>query len=427
MPPIRNVRARAAVLLHRVVFGGRSLDAFLTDTQVAERDRPLLQELAIGSVRHYYSLAGEVDARLHTPLKPRDAIVFCLLVIGLYQLRHTRIPSYAAVSETVAATRQVGRPWARALTNQILRSAADQGPIAPITEQARLDHPDWLIEQMRLDHPHDWEHMLRASLSRAPLALRVNQRRIDRGTYLDRLATTGVSAHSGSAPDAVVLEEPMGASQVPGYAEGLVSIQDEGAQWAAELLAPQPRDRVLDACAAPGGKALHLLDRCDGIELVALDQDQARCEQMRTECRRVGADPRIVIQGDAGALTWWDGKPFQRILLDAPCSGTGTLRRHPDIKLLKEASDLPRYHAIQSRLLAGLWRVLQTGGQLLYCTCSVLAEENDRVIDDFVMATPDAMLIPIDAAWGIQTRHGRQLMPQVDGPDGFFYARIEKR
>jgi 16S rRNA (cytosine967-C5)-methyltransferase len=219
----------------------------------------------------------------------------------------------------------------------------------------------------------------------------------------------------------------MAAAQLPGFTEGLVAVQDEGAQWAAVLLAPQAGERVLDACAAPGGKALHLLDRCDAIELLALDRDPMRCEQMRSEFRRAGADPHIVIEGDASALAWWDGRPFQRILLDAPCSGTGTLRRHPDIKLLKHASDLPAYRAIQSRLLAGLWRVLQTGGRLLYCTCSVLTAENDCVIDDFITATPNAALIPIDAEWGIRTRHGRQLLPQVGGPDGFYYTLIEKR
>jgi 16S rRNA (cytosine967-C5)-methyltransferase len=427
MQPNRNARAHAAVLLHRVAFGGRSLDAALAEARLPDRDGPLIHELTIGAVRHYFSLSNEVGAGLITPLKPRDSIVFCLLIIGAYQLRYTRIPKYAAVSETVNATGQIARPWARGLVNLILRAIAEAPAPAPLSAEAKWDHPEWLIGLVRGDFPDNWEEILAASLSRAPQTLRVNLHLTTRDEYRDLMRARGVSAHVGVTPEALVVETPVPTNSLPGFGDGLVSIQDAGAQWAASLLAPLDGQRVLDACAAPGGKALHLLERSPGIQLVALDHNEARCDLMRAELRRLRVDRDVVVEGDATQLAWWDGQPFERILLDAPCSGTGTLRRHPDIKLLKRASDLPQYQQLQSRLLHNLWRLLAPGGKLLYCTCSILSIENDCVIDQLIAATPDVFVSRIASDWGIPTRHGRQLLPEVDGPDGFYYAMLEKR
>ena len=422
-----NARGYAADLLHQVAYLGRSLDRVLSDAGPLERDRSLVHEITIGSVRHFYSLSDEVNSRLTTPLKARDAIVFCLLLVGAYQLRHTRIPSYASVNETVNATRQIGRPWARGLVNQILRRIALEPPPSTTSIEAKLDHPTWLIESVREDYPDTWEAILKVSLTRAPLSLRVNATVMNRDAYQELLMERGVSAHLGAPSENLVLDTPVSAVELPGLTVGWVSVQDSGAMWAAPLLAGAPGQRVLAACAAPGGKAMHLIERYPGIELVALDVDSDRCELVRAECRRFGLDPGLVVHGDGTRLDWWDGTPFQRILLDAPCSGTGTLRRHPDIKLLKRESDLQQYYDLQSRLLANLWQALDIGGRLLYCTCSILSRENDRVVERFVSQTLDASFRTIAADWGISTRFGRQLLPTDGGSDGFYYAILEKR
>ena len=421
-----NIRADAAQLLHNVAFGHRSLDRVLAEASPRERDRSLLHELTIGSVRHYFSLGEEIDARLTSPLKPRDSIILCLLVVGAYQLRHTRIPGYASVNETVDATRQVGRPWARGLVNQILRRVAAEPPPPTSSEEAAFDHPQWIIDLVRADYPDDWRAILAASLTRAPQTLRVNLSVTSRQAYQQVLAERNVSAHFGAPAEALILDAPVPTTQLPGLAAGSVSVQDAGAMLAAGLLDPDSGDRVLDACAAPGGKAMHLLERTPGIVLTALDVAAERCDIMRSECRRLGANPRLVVQGDATRLDWWDGQPYQRVLLDAPCSGTGTMRRHPDIKLLKYESDMLPYQELQSQLLTSLWRTLAPGGYLVYCTCSVFCIENDGAIDRFMTSTRDVVVHRITADWGVATQHGRQLLPEVNGPDGFYYARLEK-
>ena len=422
-----NARGCAAELLRLVAFGGRSLDKALSEATPAARDRALVHELTIGCVRHFFSLSSELDVRLHSPLKPRDAIVYCLLLVGAYQLRHTRVPQYAAVNETVDAARQIGRPWARSLINQILRRIVSEPPPPPTSEEAALDHPLWLIEQIRHDYPTLWEGVLSASLSRAPLSLRVNRSKSNRQSYFEALVASGVSAHFGRPDDCIVLEAPIPAVEIPGLRDGRVSVQDSGAMWAAQLLDAKQDERVLDACAAPGGKAMHIAELTPRVDLLALDIDADRCELMRAECLRLGVDPLVVMQGDATGLDWWDGRPFQRVLLDVPCSGTGTLRRHPDIKLLKRESDIAQYQAIQGRMLENIWRVVGAGGRLLYCTCSILKSENDHVIERFLARTPDAAVVQIRADWGVATSCGRQLLPEVNGPDGFYYAMLERR
>lgn len=422
-----NARGYAAELLNRVAFEGHSLDRVLSDASPLERDRSLVHELTIGSVRHFYSLSDEINSRLLTPLKPRDTIVFCLLLVGAYQLRHMRIPTYASVNETVNATRQIGRPWSRGLVNQILRRVASEGPIHATSEEAAFDHPAWLIEQIREGYPGKWREILAISLTRAPLSLRVNAAKTDASSYLESLLALGVSAHSGRPDGCLVLDSPTQASSLPGFEQGLVSVQDSGAMWAARLLSPAKGEHVLDACAAPGGKAMHLLERVPGLNLVALDLDPERCAQIRSECARLGFDPAIVIQGDATNLHWWDGQQFDAVLLDAPCSGTGTLRRHPDIKLLKRESDLSQYQSLQVHLLENLWRALKAGGRLLYCTCSILSSENDDVIERFIALRDDAETEPIPEDWGVAMRFGRQLLPEPNGPDGFYYSLIKRR
>ncbi len=427
LPNRPNARGYAAELVRQVVYGGRSLDRVLSLATPSDRDKPLVHELTIGTVRHFYSLSDEVSARLNEALKPRDMIVFCLLLVGAYQLRHTRVPGYAAVNESVDAARQIGRPWARGLINHVLRSLALEPSLEATSEEAAFDHPKWLIDLVREDYPEAWREILSTSLSRAPLTLRVNRALTSREQVVAALKSVGVSAHFGDPVDCVVVDTPTATADL-GLAQAWASVQDAGAMWAAPILRPRAGERVLDACAAPGGKAMHIIEYAPGVELRAMDIDADRCELVRAECRRHGLDDSsIVLLGDAGQLDWWDGSPFHRVLLDAPCSGSGTLRRHPDIKLLKRESDIGQYQSVQRRLLESLWRVVDVGGRLLYCTCSVLSLENDRIVEWFTERAPNACVIPIDADCGIPTRFGRQLLPAINGADGFYYSLIEKR
>jgi len=421
-----NARGYAAELLHQVAYGGRSLDRVLGDAAPIDRDRALIHELTFGATRHFYSLSEEIASRLTTALKPRDSIVSCLLVIGAYQLRHTRIPGYAAVNETVNATRQIGRPWARGLVNQLLRRIASEPAPDTRSEEAAFDHPQWLIDAIRGDYPDRWPEVLAANQTRAPLSLRVNLARTTREELLRTLTESGVSAHSGDPESCVVMDAPTATAGFAELKSGLASVQDAGAMHAANVLLPVAGERILDACAAPGGKAMHLLERAAGIRLTALDIDAERCDLIRAECVRLGVDA-TVIEGDATRLDWWDRRPYAAVLLDVPCSGTGTLRRHPDIKLLKRESDIDQYQRLQVQLLHNLWAVVEAGGRLLYCTCSILSRENDQVIDRFLTWTADAVVIPIAATWGMATRHGRQILPHPDAADGFYFALLTKR
>jgi 16S rRNA (cytosine967-C5)-methyltransferase len=430
-------------MVHQVAFKGRSMDALTVpatrspgeplgahasaNASVKAKDIRLSRELAYGSVRHYFSLRNLVTQVLDEPFTRLDSLVSSLLIVGAYQLNHTRIPNYAAVNETVAATRGLRKPWARKLVNSALRRLA-QVTISTDDQEAQFDHPAWLIDAIRDDYPDSWESILEANNSRAPQSLRVNRRHQPPETYQATLAAAGIDAAPGMVREALRLATPISVDRLPGFAEGAVSVQDEGAQLAAGLLAARPGQRLLDACAAPGGKALHLLETCPDLDLLAIDANPRRVTGMQNECRRLGFDPGFVRTGDATQLDWWDGRPFDRILLDAPCSGSGTLRRHPDIKLLKNVSDLTAFHTIQRKLTATVWQTLAPGGILLYCTCSILSEENDAVLEHFFSEHPDAQPVSLDgASWGVATRFGRQLVPAKGGPDGFYYARIARR
>ncbi len=430
-------RVAAARVVHRVAFKGRSMDAPAApatrvghppeSTYANAKDARLSTELAYGSVRHYFSLRDLVDQVLDEPHARLDSLVLSLLIVGAYQLRHTRIPGYAAVNETVAATRSLNKPWARKLVNTVLRRLPGT-EIRTDDEEARFDHPAWLIDAIRRDHPGSWELILDANNSRAPQSLRVNRRHQSRQAYQATLQDAGLDAAPGMVPEALLLASPVPIERLPCFAEGAVSVQDEGAQLAAGLLAAQPGQRVLDACAAPGGKAFHILETCPDVEVLAIDANAERVAVMQKECRRLGFDPGFVQTGDGTRLDWWDGRPFDRILLDAPCSGSGTLRRHPDIKLLKKATDLAAFQAIQRKLAATVWQTLAPGGILLYCTCSILNDENDAVLEHFFREHRDAQPVALDdVGWGTATRYGRQLVPSKGGPDGFYYALVVRR
>mgnify|MGYP005816837217 CR=1 FL=1 len=434
-PRAPDLRAAAACVIAAVVQRGQSLSTALPAqaNTVAARDRPLLHELCYGTLRWHPRLAAIIAQLMVKPLKARDADLHALIACALYQLEHTRVPPHAALHAAVAACAGLGKPWAKGLVNALLRrfqrERAQLDSALAADTSYRTAHPPWLAEAFRRDWPEQAEALMAANNDRAPMTLRVNRTRGTRAAYLERLAAAGIPATpTAHSPDGIRLAVPRAVTELPGFDAGLISVQDEAAQLCAALLAPQPGQRVLDACCAPGGKTGHLLELEPGIgELVAIDNDAERLQKVAANLSRLGLNAHL-LAADAGATAaWWDGVPFDRILLDAPCSATGVLRRHPDIKLLRRPGDIATLAATQARLLAGLWETLARGGRLLYATCSVLRAENDAVVMAFAAARSDVRVRPLADHPGLATAAGRQWLPAVGGNDGFYYALLERR
>lgn len=430
-----RVRAVAAEALDAVVSGGRSSDAVLEAfaDRVAADDRPLLRMLVFGCLRRHWQLSEWLAALLDRPIRKKDSVIQSLLAVGFYQLTDTRVPDHAAVSQTVEAARLLRRPKFAGLVNAILRRFRREklAEKQAATPEARYDHPSWMIETLTRDWPGDWKAILDANNARAPMWLRVNTLRQSASDYLARLEAhgIGVAEHRGST---IRLDEPVPVAVLPGFNDGLVSVQDAAAQLAAPWLLTGGERRVLDACAAPGGKSAHLIEIDPGIELVALDSDPDRLEVLDINLGRLG-HAATVLRGDASIPgEWWDERPFDAILLDAPCSASGVIRRHPDIKLLRRSSDIERLARLQTEILTALWPLLADGGRLLYATCSVFAAENDAVTAEFVASMPDAVenrMLQNNNIHAVMRQKpcGYQVLPGVAGMDGFYYACLEKR
>lgn len=428
------VRVAAARLVCAVLHQGASLSDHLGQAaaRLPVRDRSLFQELVYGTLRWQLRLEALAGLLVRKPLKARDRDVHCLLLIGLYQLLYLRLPDYAAISSTVQGARALAKPWAVGLLNGALRNAQRQGEQLARQVDAepgnRYAHPRWLLEALQRDWPQDWQRIADANNARAPMTLRVNLVRSDRESYLRRLHEAGIGAEPAPhAPAGITLESPVDVERLPGFGDGDVSVQDVAAQLTAEVLQVPERARLLDACAAPGGKTALFLERCPGAAVTAIDADPQRLQKVHETLTRLGlqADVRV---GDAGDPNQWTGADrFDRILLDAPCSATGVIRRHPDIKALRRASDIERLALQQAALLDGVWPLLEPGGILLYSTCSVLARENVEQVTAFLARHADATELPIQAAWGRPQTHGRQILPGDDNMDGFYFALLGKR
>lgn len=430
-----DARAAAAQALDEIIRQGRSLSAVLPCRQekVASRDRALLQELCYGSLRWYWRLDAIANQLLRKPFKAKDSDVQALILVGLYQLEYLRVPDHAAVGETVAATRALGKPWARALVNAVLRNfqrgrdkilaQLQQHPVAVYA------HPAWLIERVQAAYPDRWQAVLEANNQYPPMTLRVNARRSSRDGYLAALTDAGYAARPFSYSDeGVVLAAAADVDALPGFAAGRVSVQDGAAQLAAGLLDARPGERILDACAAPGGKTAHVLERQPQLaEMVALDRDAERLARVEQNLQRLGLSATVVCADASRPDEWWDGRAFDRILLDAPCSASGVIRRHPDIKLLRRDSDIAALAQLQGKILRALWPLLRPGGMLLYVTCSVLPQENVQQLQRFCAQQEDAEHVPLAAQWGIEQAVGRQILPGQEGMDGFYYACLRKR
>ena len=425
-----DVRAAAARIVARMLRERLAAENALADAPPpVARDAPLLAALVFGAVRWHHRLQWQAEQLLNRPLKAKQTELAALLRIGLLQLQHLRIPDHAAVSATVDAAAHLGFRDARGLVNAVLRRFLRERDALDARmaddHEALFSHPRWLIERFKEDWPNDWQKILDQNNAPPPMWLRVNLSRIARGAYLERLTGAGLAAEpSAQTEAAVLLTEPQSVDSLPGFAEGLVSVQDAAAQLAVRMLAPQPGDRVLDACAAPGGKTAHILESCRSLgELCALDRDPQRLVKVRDNLVRLGLDA-TVLQGDAShPEEWWDGRPFDRILLDAPCSASGVIRRHPDIKIRRLPEDVQRVTALQARLLTALWGLLKPGGRMVYATCSILKQENEAQTLRFLHNNPDAELTGSDA---VSPATGYQVLPGEANMDGFYYACLDK-
>lgn len=432
-------RAVAAQVLDAVLHRGRSLKAELAQALPAladVRDRALVEAICFAALRQQARADAALRAWVPRPLGRRDGDLRALLHAGFAQLDPLGLPPHAALDATVGAARLLGRTHQRGMVNALLRRAQREGlPAAP----ADAAWPAWLRETLRADWPGEYAAIVAASASPAPMWLRVNRLRVSRDEYAQRLREAGIEATIVDAlPDALRLDAPVAVAALPGFDSGDVSVQDGAAQAVADALAPAGVPawgrRVLDACAAPGGKAAHLLERDPLLRLTALDVDPRRLERVRETLARlgIGADAALCV-ADAAALdadvsgAWWDGAPFDAVLLDAPCSATGIVRRQPDVLLHRRAADLEALSAQQARLLDAAWRVLAPGGVLLYATCSILRAENAGQVDGFLARTVDAVAEPLDDRFGRVSGAGRQRLPGEGGMDGFFYARLRKR
>jgi len=433
---MREAQRLAALSVQRVL-DGSTLPAALAKFAPPEqgspgRRRALVQELAYGTLRHWGRLDALVRSLATKPIA--DSSLHCLVAVAIYQLMHTRAPSFAVVDHAVNAAALLARPAAKALVNALLRrfmrerealeEAVGSDPIA------RWSHPRWWVERVQREFPADWQDVLASGNAQAPLALRVNGRIATREALLAEFAAAGVNATP--AGDAGILVEPaMNVRGLPGFDRGAFSVQDLGAQLAAPLLQPRRGQRVLDACAAPGGKTTHLLELAE-VDLVALDRDEDRLPRVRENLLRLDLAGRNVdvIAGDAGAPTaWWDGRAFDRILADVPCTATGVVRRHPDVKWLRREADVESFARQQTRLLDALWTCLAPGGLMLYATCSIFEAENEAQIAAFVARHTDALRETLTFGPEV-ARHGAQLLPSLPGAshnqDGYFYALLRK-
>ncbi|MGZ8182185.1 MAG: 16S rRNA (cytosine(967)-C(5))-methyltransferase RsmB [Methylobacter sp.] len=426
-----NIRLVAAKVLSRVLQDGQSLTAALDNAFLAidsAKDRAFIQALCYGVCRQYHRLDFILSQLLDKPLK--DADVKALALVGLYQLKFMRVKPHAAVSETVLAARK--KPWAKSLINAVLRTyLREQEGLehkADKCQVAALSHPDWLVKQIEQDWPEQALRIFLENNQQPPMVLRVNLSKTSREDYLQLLTGQDIAAEPVSfCPSAIMLDKPVPVDLLPGFAGGLVSVQDTAAQLAAGLLDVQPGHRVLDVCAAPGGKTAHILETQPQLkELVAVDIDESRMQRVGENLQRLNLHAKLVVGDAAKTQDWWDGQPFDRILLDAPCSALGVIRRHPDIKLLRRAEDIGQLQALQKSILQAVWPLLAPGGLLLYATCSILKQENEQQVQAFLAEHADAVELSIDADWGVAGVCGRQILTGESAMDGFYYARLVK-
>ncbi len=429
-----NTRALATSVLQKVLSQGKSLAQVLPPVKEkcsSSQDAAFLQMLSYGVIRFYPRLCFLADQLIRKPLKSKDQDLYFLILIGIYQLSNLDVPAYAALQETVEATKVLKKNWATGFVNATLRTYQRQGSDLekqlPTKPEALYSHPTWFIQAIQKAWPEQWQSILLNNNQQPPLTLRVNRLKKTREQYLSLLnesAITGVSLAQTSS--GIILDPPLPITELPGFSEGFFSVQDGASQLVADQLKLSPGLRVLDACAAPGGKTSHLLETEPNIsELVAIELSESRTKTIFENLKRLQLQATVITADAQNPSTWWDNKPFDRILLDAPCSSSGVIRRHPDIKFLRKFTDIAALQAQQLDLLRALWPLLEPNGILLYTTCSIFPKENVEVIQQFlseVTATP----LPLSLPTGIPQTLGHQILPGQDNLDGFYYACLQK-
>ena len=425
-------RIAAAITLAQLQQQQGSL-ASLLPQQVAlftGREQSFIKELCYGCCRWYPQLEHLLGQLLKSPLKKKDADIKAVLLLGLYQLAFLSTADHAAVNESVKAASFFKKHWAKKLINGVLRQFQrnQQALLAEAQQQQSHSHPQWLYKAISTAWPQQAEAIFAANNQHPPLTLRIHQQHLAVSEYRARLATEGIeSTVTPHSAQGINLSKPLPVQQLPGFDQGWVSVQDEAAQLAASLLELEPGLRVLDACCAPGGKTCHIGESQPQLAaLVAVDVEQRRLQKVEENLQRLSVAAQVICGDASDPQQWWDGKPFDRILLDAPCSATGIIRRQPDIKLLRQPEHIDALSSLQLQLLHALWPLLAEGGTLLYATCSILPQENTRLVEQFLREQPQAEHQPIRGQWGMAQTCGRQLFPVENGHDGFFYAKLKK-
>jgi 16S rRNA (cytosine967-C5)-methyltransferase len=437
-PSPAAIRAAAARIVAQTLDGGRSLDELLAADEDEGSARGLKRSLCYGTLRWHFRLAALLARLCDRPPEKLAPELRALLEVGLFQLVSGEVPPHAAVAETVAATRVLGFERASGFVNAVLRrfQRESEALLAAVDADmaVRTAHPRWFVQALRRDRTRQVEAILAAGNAHPPMWLRVNRMRADPDGCAAQLEADGRAVRRHPlAPDALLVDPPMDVRSLPGFAEGQVSVQDAAAQLAVDLLDPQPGERILDACAAPGGKTCHVLERTGGrADVTALDVSEPRLRRVRENLVRLGLEARLVAGDAAKPSTWWDGRPFDRILLDVPCSATGVIRRHPDIKVLRRAADIASLARRQAEMLRAAWGLLRPGGRLLYTSCSVLRAEDEEVVAAFLADTPDAgdLTPALTGAWPARpagSGPGYLVQSGEADMDGFYYACLGKR
>ncbi|BDX01300.1 ribosomal RNA small subunit methyltransferase B [Marinomonas pontica] len=407
-------------------------------TSVASEHIPLLKELCFGVCRQYPKLNSIALHLLAHPFEEKDTDLYATLLLGLYQLSYMNTPDHAAVNESVEACRLLKKDWATKLMNAVLRryqrEADEIIESLESTPSVEYNQPKWLLKRFNKHWPEQFEGIVDASNTHPPMCIRVNESRVSRETYQSQLQELGIKSTAGEfSPSALYLKNAVRVGELPNFEEGFASVQDEAAQLSAHILAPKTGEKLLDACAAPGGKTGHLLEQAHPLDLTAVELEPWRMEKIESNIARLGYQANLIC-ADAGDITsWWNGEPFDKILLDVPCSATGVIRRNPDIKINRKPADINELVEIQRDILQNVWKTLKPGGHMLYATCSLMPEENEQQIRHFLAQQDDANEVPLNSLapeltleWGMEVSHGRQLFPMVEAHDGFYYCLLQK-
>jgi 16S rRNA (cytosine967-C5)-methyltransferase len=421
----------AIKVLSRVLQKGESLSTAIPKEikNLDERDRPLVQALVYGVLRWRWQLDSILKKYIKKPLRSKDQDVHIILMLGVFQLLWMRTPDYAVVDAAVKSSLKIKKKWAKGFINAILRQITREREEINYkeTEEAEFSHPQWLIDFIKKDWPEDWQQILTQANEEAPMTLRIDTQQTSLTDYMPQLNEVELDGQIiESVPTALVLEQAADVFRLPGFEEGRVSVQDGAAQLAAHLIQLQPEQKVLDACAAPGGKTVHMLQTEPTIKVDAVDISESRLERVEENLQRLNLEANLITSDISQPDEWWDGEQYDRILLDAPCSATGVIRRHPDIKSLRWDTDIADLASTQHEILDAIWPLLKPGGMMLYATCSILKAENEAQMLSFLSRTDNAEEVKIEANWGREQKVGRQILTGEQQMDGFYYALLTK-